>query len=140
MLEGMKQADYSVMAMPIFASGYTNESATFSGQFKYDTMEKNYAGSNMVDIAFDEQTKTNNATEDPVLVLEILRPASQPFTSEDMIKVEGVVRSASLNLQEDELLACCNSSAVYESHKVEDHLSLNTKHLCNCEDLFIEIN
>ena len=54
-----------------------------------------------------------------------------------MIKVEGVVRSASLNLQEDELLACCNSSAVYESHKLEDNLSLNIKHLCNCEDLFI---
>ena len=117
--------------------GISNESATFSGQFKYDTREKNYAGSNMVDIVLDEQTKTNNSTEDPVLVLEILRPASQPFTSEDMIKVEGVVRSASLNLQEDELLACCNSSAVYESHKLEDNLSLNIKHLCDCEDLFI---
>ena len=29
------------------------------------------------------------------------------------------------------------SQAVYESHKLEDNLSLNIKHLRDCEDLFI---
>ena len=34
MKNGLKQNDYTIIALPIFASGYQNENATFSEQFK----------------------------------------------------------------------------------------------------------
>ena len=135
MMQGLKQIDYTVMALPIFASGYENENATFSEQFKTQKGNEKSRSTDMVNLILDDSISASD--EEPLIVLQIVRPAANPFTPEDMMKVEGVVRTASLNIHEDELLTCCNSTYVHESHTLENNIELKVKHLDNCEDLFV---
>ena len=88
MLEGLKRADYSVMAMPILHQGIQTRVLHLVANLSTIRGKKIMLA---VIWWMSSWTKNQNryTAEDPVLILEILRPASQPFTSEDMIKVEG---------------------------------------------------